>query len=953
MTKERLMQHYQSWESFYAKYFDQHKRQANGEWKVKCPFHEDKTPSMSINMQTGMFNCFGCGKKGSAFDFFMAKHGVSFPEAVAQMCRSAGITDIPHSSQTQKAKEVKKYDYHDAAGNVVTQTIRYDPKNFKQRARVDGKFVWSLKGVKTVLYRLPEVLRADQVLVVEGEKDCDTAKDLGIVATTCPMGAGKWRPEYTETLAGKNIVLVADCDGPGIKHMAEVGKALNPVSRVRWLEFPGQNPKGFDLSDFVAGFDNEFEAMKQVDALIRSARLFDEKNIIIPEPDTPESDRIKSWIQASPGEFSVRDLDYDLGFTGVNEKESRTKILEKFVAEKIISREGKRRGVYRPYQSDLKSLDYLSPDDSFLEIWLPLGIHKKVGIMPGNIIVLAGEANAGKALKNDTQVLTSEGWVDISDITTNHIIFGKNGKKEKVLGVYPQQGERDCYRFNFSDGSWVDSDGEHIWTLQTDYQMTKKLTGNGNKNKTYKQWINLTTNQIVSKYGVGKQIRRRPKLPINESVEFDSVPVPIDPYILGALLGDGGIANATIKIHSEDVQVLKRFTGLGYILTHDNGVSYRVTVKPEHVKVVGSKRSTGIKIAEHTTYNNIPQEKFRLKTHLAELGLFGKHSHDKFIPKKYLFNSIEIRTEVLKGLMDTDGYIDESGRTIEFCSVSKQLAEDVQFLARSLGARAVLRRSSSFYKKNRTTIKCLDKFRVFITTDKPVFYLSRKLKRQRPFLKTNEKKIVSIEKIGKHETTCIMTSAKDGLFIAKDFTVTHNTALMLNIIKSNMNKFDVHYFNSEMGPGELKSRLTKFEGLTLEDWNFNAYERDRDFADVIFSGENSLNIIDFLEVHDEFYLVGEKIKQIHSALNGGVAIIAIQKNKGAEFGVGGNRTMEKARLVVNVEPGKCKITKAKNFINPGVNPNGWCCDWKLVNGCQFVLERSGWYYEQKKGKENF
>src|SRR6056297_2253668 len=575
MTKERLMQHYQSWESFYAKYFDQHKRQANGEWKVKCPFHEDKTPSMSINMQTGMFNCFGCGKKGSAFDFYMAKHGVSFPEAVAQMCRSAGITDIPHSSQAQKAKEVKKYDYHDAAGNVVTQTIRYDPKNFKQRARVDGKFVWSLKGVKTVLYRLPEVLRADQILVVEGEKDCDTAKDLGIVATTCPMGAGKWRPEYTETLAGKNIVLVADCDGPGIKHMAEVGKALNPVSRVRWLEFPGQNPKGFDLSDFVAGFDNEFEAMKQVDAIIRSARLFDEKNIIIQEPDTPESDRIKSWIQASPGEFSVRDLDYDLGFTGVNEKESRTKILEKFVAEKIISREGKRRGVYRPYQSDLKSLDYLSPDDSFLEIWLPLGMHKKVGIMPGNIIVLAGEANSGK------------------------------------------------------------------------------------------------------------------------------------------------------------------------------------------------------------------------------------------------------------------------------------------------------------------------------------------------------------------------------------------TALMLNIIKSNMNKFDVHYFNSEMGPGELKSRLTKFEGLTLEGWNFNAYERDRDFADVIFSGENSLNIIDFLEVHDEFYLVGEKIKQIHSALNGGVAIIAIQKNKGAEFGVGGNRTMEKARLVVNVEPGKCKITKAKNFINPGVNPNGWCCDWKLVNGCQFVLERSGWYYEQKKGKERF
>ena len=146
-----------------------------------------------------------------------------------------------------------------------------------------------------------------------------------------------------------------------------------------------------------------------------------------------------------------------------------------------------------------------------------------------------------------------------------------------------------------------------------------------------------------------------------------------------------------------------------------------------------------------------------------------------------------------------------------------------------------------------------------------------------------------------------------------------------------------------MGAGELQGRLKKFEGLNLSDWNFNAYSRDTDFGDVIFTGENSLNIIDFLEIHDDFFAVGEKIKQIHIALKGAVAIIAIQKNKGAEFGLGGNRTMEKARLVVNVEPGRFKITKAKNFIDPKVNPNGLICDWKLVDGCKFVMQGSSWY----------
>jgi len=161
------------------------------------------------------------------------------------------------------------------------------------------------------------------------------------------------------------------------------------------------------------------------------------------------------------------------------------------------------------------------------------------------------------------------------------------------------------------------------------------------------------------------------------------------------------------------------------------------------------------------------------------------------------------------------------------------------------------------------------------------------------------------------------------------------TALVLNIIRWNFRQWKIHYFNSEMGAGEMKKRLKLFDGIVLSDWKFDAYERDSDFSDVIFPGEGNLNIIDFLECHDEFYKMGAYIKDIHAKLDGAIAIICIQKNPGSDDGIGGKRTMEKARLALALSPGECKITKAKNFKSKD-NPNQAVYKFKLVNGCKLV-----------------
>ncbi len=161
------------------------------------------------------------------------------------------------------------------------------------------------------------------------------------------------------------------------------------------------------------------------------------------------------------------------------------------------------------------------------------------------------------------------------------------------------------------------------------------------------------------------------------------------------------------------------------------------------------------------------------------------------------------------------------------------------------------------------------------------------------------------------------------------------TAFLLNVIRENMRKSEVHYFNSEMGSSELKKRLNNFDDLIPSDWSFKAWERSNNFADVIKPGQGKINIIDFLEIFDNFYEVGGKLAEIHKRLKGAVAIVALQKNPGVHVGLGGYRGMEKPRLYLSMDSGSITIQKAKNWVT-AENPNGLEYRFKIVAGCKFI-----------------
>jgi hypothetical protein len=271
-------------EIFYQKYLPETKTAGRHEIKATCPFHKggnEKHPSLYINMETGQYFCQACGKKGDIFHFYAKVNGLLTKRDFGKVLR--GIADdfgIPRTEQ--KARVVKTYDYADPSGALLFQVCRMEPKDFRQR-RPDGngQWIWNLKGIDPVLYRLPDVMNAQEIIVVEGEKDCDCLANMGFTATTCPMGAKKWKPQYNACLQGKNVVLIPDNDNEGREHMLQVAVSLDgTTSSLKLLDLPGLPSKG-DVSDWVGNFQEPDEASERLAVMIDNAPPY--------EPEKPKT----------------------------------------------------------------------------------------------------------------------------------------------------------------------------------------------------------------------------------------------------------------------------------------------------------------------------------------------------------------------------------------------------------------------------------------------------------------------------------------------------------------------------------------------------------------------------------------------------------------------------------------------------------------------------------------
>ncbi|MBZ9751937.1 ATP-dependent helicase [Deinococcus sp. HMF7604] len=358
--------------------------------------------------------------------------------------------------------------------------------------------------------------------------------------------------------------------------------------------------------------------------------------------------------------------------------------------------------------------------------------------------ILADDMGLGKAQPLDARLLTPLGWRRMGEVQVGDHVIGRDGRPTRVIGVYPQ-GKRPIYRVTLTDGASVEVDEEHLWAVNTPVRKRRGLPERV-----------LTTAQIrASLTDAAGNLRHY--LPVVEAVQFAPQALSVDPYTLGALLGDGHLTHG-LGITSEDELVGALALPAGVEARHAERLTERVST----YRLVSGGRWT-------------PNP---LKDDLKALGLHGCNGRAKFIPEVYLRGSPEQRLAVLQGLLDTDGY---AGVVIEYASVSEALARGVVELVQSLGGTARLRQkvTTHVYQGERrtghawrVTLKLpahLDPFRL---TAKLAAY-------RRPTKYPPSRGIKSIEYVGEKEAQCIAVAAADRLYVTEAYIVTHNTVQAL------------------------------------------------------------------------------------------------------------------------------------------------------------------------------
>ena len=362
----------------------------------------------------------------------------------------------------------------------------------------------------------------------------------------------------------------------------------------------------------------------------------------------------------------------------------------------------------------------------------------------------------GRAQPLQTKVPTPLGWREMGSLKEGDWVIGSNGQPTQVLGIYPQ-GQKEVFRVTMTDGSSTLACAEHLWPVRTAYDKRRNRPARI-----------LETREMMGRLrGAHQNSYELPLL--SAPVAFAFREVPMDPYALGLLIGDGSLTGKTTPTfatadpeladsleHCIDGIRLARKSGVDYVLRNING------------------GRGGVIVANPVTES------------LRTLGLCGTRSNTKFVPEIYLHNSAEVRLAMLQGLLDTDGGpVVQEDRTcrIQFSTTSPRLRDGVISLVRSLGGVAYSRTRYKEDKlpglaKGRIVAHRSDSYVVEIRLPKWVqpYRLRRKAEvyarhgggRPMRFIK-------NIEPAGMQETVCIRVAASDHLYVTENFILTHNT----------------------------------------------------------------------------------------------------------------------------------------------------------------------------------
>lgn len=407
-----------------------------------------------------------------------------------------------------------------------------------------------------------------------------------------------------------------------------------------------------------------------------------------------------------------------------------------------------------------------------------------------------GTTGTGKSIPDtwDIPAPVPGGYVKNGDLKPGDFVYNRVGKPVRVDSIHPQ-GLRTVYRMTLADGRQIDCARDHLWTY-------KNRVGNGSKT-----WKTATTEELMKKQlarpCAGGRVAYGYVIPQNEAVERDTINYKLDPYAMGAAIGNGILGTYGFEFSSDDRETVAQLETI--------------------FGLPAKKKKTGYTWYFVVSENEKNDKLLQTRDILQEVPeLIGKKSGEKFIPDIYKFGSIEQRWALIQGLFDTDGTIQGSSRfNVSYSTTSERLAHDVQEVLWSLGIMSSIKPHSN--KRDWNESETFD-YHVHVKVqnkDKAKFFrLPRKLERAMKaceVVKAREKKfdtvaIKSIEKLDyKVPMTCIMVDDPEHLYLAgREHIVTHNTELAKIISETMMiplKRFDMSRYGDPAMAKEFADAL--------------------------------------------------------------------------------------------------------------------------------------------------
>jgi hypothetical protein len=515
--------------------------------------------------------------------------------------------------------------------------------------------------------------------------------------------------------------------------------------------------------------------------------------------------------------------------------------------------------------------------------------------------IIGDEMGLGKAQPYTSKILTKSGWKTFKDVSIGEPIFGEDGKLYKITGIYPQ-GEKDIYRVTFSDGTTTECCDEHLWASKTTTQRFRNSKG------TIQTLREIIESGITYKNGDKKYF-----IPITKQIQFATHNLPIDPYILGILLGDGSLKQ-NVHLTNSKKDIIKK-------------VKQRL---PNDIQLRQEKKRTNEYDLVRTNADKFSLNRFRqvLKQFNLNVG-----SHEKYIPDLYKYASISQRIDLLNGILDTDGWT--CYNVLGFSSSSEQLCDDVQFLIESLGGTATKRTDRNItYKYKGEIRKGRDAYTLTINLPEnvPAFSCEAKSSKYKAHAKYKPyRAIKKIEFVGRKQAMCIATSNPTHLYLTDHLIVTHNTAQALAWLELHPELRPAIV----LVPASLKGLWAKEAAMWMTNPNteilFGKKETDISKSIVIVNYEIlSSRLIQLIALKPKVLIIDEIHNLMHSNAKQTKAGLALGRRCPYIIGLSGtvilNRPIEAYNAIRLIKPTIVPTTKMEygtKFCKAHFNGFGW------------------------------